>query len=202
MADLKRLGAIALVVTVAAGLVYLNPLSGGDLPSIGGDGLAAGEVTACDGAPVDLSGAERELLELHNEVRTEHGAPELCYQRDLAEAAKGHSEDMLERDYFAHVSPDGREPAERILAAGYGKVGYRSWRVAENLYRIEGLGAEPDRDGVEGAVAGWLESRGHRENLLDPALGEVGFGVASDGFAGASGSEAVYTANFGARDEP
>lgn len=199
MANLKHLGTVALIVTVAAGPVYLNPFSGGGLASIGGAGLADGEVTACEGIPLEISGAERELLELHNEVRAEHGAPELCYQENLAGAAEGHSEDMLERDYFAHESPDGREPAARMLDAGYGQDGYRSWQVAENLYKAEGTGAAPGREAIEGAVEGWLESPGHRENLLDPGLREVGSGVASTGFAGTPEKTALYTTNFGTR---
>lgn len=132
-------------------------------------------------------------------MRAEHGAPTLCYQPDLAQAAQRHSEGMLERDYFAHETPGGRGSADRMLAAGYERAGYVSWQVAENLYKIKGAGAE--QEAIEGVVEGWMESTGHRENLLNPELQEVGFGVASGGFAGTSEETALYTANFGARAE-
>jgi uncharacterized protein YkwD len=170
VSDLKHYGAVALILLVAAGLIYINPLSGGGLTSVESTQPAGGEATACDGTTVELPGAERELLELHNEVRAEHGATKLCYQQDLAQAARRHSEDMLARDYFAHESPNGRKPADRMLAAGYGQAGYTSWRVAENLYKVEGAGAEPDLEAIEGVVKGWMESPGHRENLLNPEL--------------------------------
>ena len=199
MSDLKHYGAVALVVLAVAAFMYINPFPGGGRTAIGDGALAGGEVTACDGATVELSGAERELLELHNEVRVENGAPDLCYQEDLAQAALGHSADMLERDYFAHESPDGRTSADRMLARGYGQEGYTSWRVAENLYKVQGAGVEPDLDAIEGVVGGWMESPGHRKNLLNPELREVGFGVAFGGFVGTSEETALYTANFGTR---
>lgn len=194
MSDLKHYGAVALTLLFVAGLIHINPLSGSGLTSIGCTRLTGGEATGYDGTPVKLSGAEGALLELHNEIRAENGAPELFYQQDLAQAAGRHSEDMLGRDYFAHASSNGRKPADQMLAAGY-----TSWRVAENLYKVEGAGAEPEFDAIESVAEGWMESPGHRKNLLNPELRKVGVGVASGGITGTSEETALYTANFGAR---
>lgn len=199
MSDLKHYAAVAVVAVLLLVFMYANSFSGDGLLPSGGGSPTGGEVTACNGAPLELSGAQRELLELHNETCGENGVPELCYQEDLANAAQVHSEDMLERDYFSHDTPDDREPSDRMLAAGYDQDGYRSWQVTENIYKVTGPSADPDREALEGVVDGWMESPGHRENILKPELREVGFGVASGGFAGTYEETALYTANFGAR---
>jgi uncharacterized protein YkwD len=86
-------------------------------------------VTGCDGAALSLSGAEAELLRLHNEARGELGIAPLCAQGQLMTAARGHSEDMLSRSFYDHDTPEGTEPSERVSAAGY-----EYSLMAENIY--------------------------------------------------------------------
>ena len=91
----------------------------------------------------------------------------------ISAAAQGHSEDMAARGYFAHDSPDGRDFADRITAAGYSSPG------AENIAQ-----GQPDAATV---VQDWMESPGHRRNILDCSLSTIGVGLA-DGY---------WTQNFG-----
>ena len=86
----------------------------------------------------------------------------------LAKVARSHSRDMAERGYFEHVSPEGRDVAERALRAG---IRYR--RIGENI--AFNLGA---RRPARTAMEGWMESKGHRDNILEGRYTRTGVGVA------------------------
>jgi uncharacterized protein YkwD len=74
---------------------------------------------------------------------------------------------MAARDYFDHTAPDGSTPASRVTRAGY------AWRVVgENL----AAGAATP----EAAVAGWLHSAAHCQNLMDPRFTDMGVGYVVD----------------------
>lgn len=109
------------------------------------------------------------ILCLHNGERAEHGLPELEYEARLETAAQRHAEDMVERQFFAHETPEGLGPADRALNAGYPTKQYSS---GENLAWGTGLEASP----VE-IVDGWMHSPGHRENILRNAFTQMGVGV-------------------------
>jgi uncharacterized protein YkwD len=85
---------------------------------------------------------------------------------DLRAAARGHSQDMHARGYFDHNSPDGKEPWDRIKASGY--VG-ASRGFAENI--AKGYAT------AQAVVDGWMNSPGHRANILNCSLKAVGIGV-------------------------
>ena len=113
---------------------------------------------------------ELELEREVNEFRIRHRLVPLKHAETLAEVARGHSRDMVARDYFEHDSPEGRDVADRVLAAG---VSYR--KVGENLARIEGT-----KSPVSKAIEGWMHSRSHRANLVTPEFEQGGVGVAID----------------------
>lgn len=102
---------------------------------------------------------------------------------------------MVARRYFAHRSPDGRDFADRILATGYAPRGAR-WTVGENL----AWGSAPAGDPAW-VIDAWMDSAGHRENVLRSSFRDVGI-AAVPGAPGAavSGSapRATYAAEFGA----
>jgi uncharacterized protein YkwD len=109
-----------------------------------------------------------------NRVRVQHGLPPLVPSEVLVETARAHSEDMLRRNFFDHQDPRGRKPADRVTSAGV------SWtRVTENLAMNSG-----QDDPVASAVEGWMDSPGHRANVLDPAVTHTGVGIAEDGEGG------------------
>ena len=136
-------------------------------------GLLSLAAAAASAQPEDLDAL---ALSLVNEARAEQGLPALESSRRLAAVAEGHAEDMLERDYYAHVSPEGADARDRFVDAGGGR-----WRVvAENLARCEGCETPPGAERVRGFQSGWMQSPGHRENILAEGLDRFGFGLASE----------------------
>lgn len=106
----------------------------------------------------------RRVLQLVNQFRAANGLPALKPNAFLDRAAMAHSRDMLARDFFSHINPDGVGPGERARAAGY-----RWTRILENI----AVGQRTPRE----VVNAWVASKdGHREAMLDPAVTELGVG--------------------------
>jgi len=91
-------------------------------------------------------------------------APPLSVSRQLNEAATGHARDMARRGYFEHQGDDDSQPKDRVIRAGY-----QPRLTGENI----ALGPES----AEEAVAGWLASPGHCENIMDSRFQHIGIGV-------------------------
>jgi uncharacterized protein YkwD len=120
----------------------------------------------------------------------------LTYDPFLADIARGHSWDMVSRNFFDHVNPDGLNPRARGNAAGYPCIrdmgAYSYEGIAENLfqgnrassYYTDATGAVTSYDWdtldkvAETAVDGWMASPGHRQNILTPHFTWEGIGVA------------------------
>ena len=148
----------------------------------GPDATATGPPHGCAGARGEPD--ERPTLCLLNAERQQEGLAPLRADGALARAARRHAEDMAERDYFAHESPEGTGPHERIRRAGY-----RDARLTgENLAKGEREAGAPSS-----IVDGWMHSPGHRANILRAGFEEIGVGIASDG------DTATYVTTFGAR---
>ena len=109
-----------------------------------------------------------QMTALVNAHRRSAGCPELVWMQTVANAAQGHSDDMARRNYFAHQSPEGAGPADRLRAQG---VTYRA--MGENIAQHPGT----PRD----VLAGWIASPGHRRNLEQCAFTHHGVGL-RDGF--------------------
>jgi uncharacterized protein YkwD len=106
------------------------------------------------------------LVELTGERRREAGLGTLAADPELLPAARAHALDVLERGYAGHVTPGGLDPGDRVALLHRRLVG----SVGENLAELTGLGAE-QREGQTGPLAarimaGWMESPGHRDNIL------------------------------------
>jgi hypothetical protein len=129
---------------------------------------------------------------LLNGQRADAGLPPLSSNDRLAQAAVEHSQDMVAKQYFDHQAPDGRDVVDRVRATGY-IPDDRRWTVGENLAWGTGTLATP-----RNIVAAWMNSQGHRENILRPEFREIGFGVVTGNPRSADGSGATYTTNFGA----
>jgi uncharacterized protein YkwD len=115
-----------------------------------------------------LTADEQAILDLTNKARADNKLPPLKPNALLFQAARAHSENMAKQDKLAHEL-DGKRVGDRVTAAGY------KWHeVAENV-------AASDVGTPEEIVNGWLKSEGHRKNLLNPALTEIGLGVAKKG---------------------
>lgn len=110
---------------------------------------------------------EDEVVDLVNGERAQSGCDPLRMDPKLAQAAQEHSSDMAERDYFDHTTPEGLTFADRIVNAGYPTPG------AENI-------AVGQQDAQQ-VMQGWMDSDGHRANILNCDLNTIGVGLNEDG---------------------
>ena len=140
----------------------------------------------------NLAQVRAAVLCLHNQTRAAKGLPLLRENAKLDRAALGHSNDMVAAGYFDHTTPGGTSFVDRILSAGYVKRD-AGWTLGENL--AWGTG---DLSTPAGVMNSWMNSPGHKANILKRAYREVGvgvrLGVPSDGSVGAT-----YTLDFGAK---
>jgi|SRR5687767_3956406 len=157
-----------------------------------------GAATVPDAAGCPGSGAFPKVSEIEanrqavvcllNAERAKHGLVPLRQHPLLELASQRHSDDMVRRKYYEHETPDGVDPQMRMKAVGYAPP----W-TGENLYAGTGIEATPVR-----ALKGWMESPGHRANILRPEFTEIGVGIGYESpKPGSTDPGAVYTTNFG-----
>jgi len=127
-------------------------------------------------APDTIQDLRERSLALVNEARRAEGLESLELEDNLTEAALVHARDMLARDYFSHTSPEGGTVLHRYLEAGGddGRV------VRENISTCSGCRDRPDLSAVEEMHQGWMNSPGHRANILAEGLSDYGFAVVQD----------------------
>ena len=113
---------------------------------------------------------EAQMLQLVNQERAAAGLKPVAPDPELTGVARAHSADMFARGYFAHVSPEGLSPFDRMTRAG---VKYRT--AGENLALAPTLRI---------AHTGLMNSPGHRANILQPAFGRLGIGITDGGRRG------------------
>jgi len=128
--------------------------------------------------------AEIEVHRLINLEREKHGLKILGYDEKLASIAKSHSKDMASNEYFSHETPEGLAPTDRASKADYvcryqiGNLIYSG--IGENIHMVKGpsvaLGSTPESI-AELAVSGWMDSPGHKKNILTSNFSSEGIGV-------------------------
>ena len=124
----------------------------------------------------DLDRIREQALVLLNQSRKEHNLPPLVLEAKLSKAAQSHANDMLKRKYFAHSSPEGETVADRYRQAGGSK-----WLVtAENIYQADHTPPPITDNILKHLQVGWMNSPGHRKNILLRGITEFGFGIAVD----------------------
>jgi uncharacterized protein YkwD len=158
------------------------------------EGIGAGDACANGALQPDSSNlatvAEATLCLLNGE-RADRGLATLRPNDRLQRAALAHGNDMVEHQYFSHDGRNGSQPAERIRASGYLSNG-GSWRIGENLAWGTGELASP-----RSIMAAWMNSAGHRANILQPAYREIGFGVLAGNPASRGNGGATFVTEFG-----
>ena len=122
---------------------------------------------------------EDTVLTLVNQERAKAGCRAVTRDSRLAKAARAHSADMAARNYFDHTTPEGVTFDKRIIQAGY-----RYSRAAENI----ALG----QSSPASVMKGWMNSKGHRDNILNCALTNLGVGLAHS-----TGGRPYWTQDFG-----
>ncbi len=149
-----------------------------------------------DGDKPEFNAQQIEYLvhELTNQERIDHGLSQLVFDPEITQVARGHSSDMAEREYFAHETPEGLTPTDRAAEKEYscqkivGLLIYSG--IAENIfqghlfdsyYTINGEITSyewiTEEDIAKTTVDGWMNSPGHRENILTEVFDREGIGV-------------------------
>ncbi|HZA00732.1 MAG TPA: CAP domain-containing protein [Hyphomicrobiaceae bacterium] len=120
----------------------------------------------------DIPLVESAMVEMTNAFRNDNQLAPLAVNAELTKAARAYAEFLAKSNRFSHTA-DGRQPADRITAAGYGAC-----QVAENLAsNLDSRGFET-RQLARKAIEGWKRSPGHRKNMLLPHVTNVGIAVA------------------------
>jgi uncharacterized protein YkwD len=162
------------------------------------------KATAAQKAPVSCANADAvpsaanldavraAVVCLHNQIRAQNGLPLLKGNTKLRRAAEAHSAEMVSSGYFEHTSPSGSTMIDRILAAGYVRED-QGWLLGENLEWGTGSMATP-----RGALDAWMNSSGHRANVLKRGYRHLGIGISLGTPNGDRGGVTI-TVDFGAR---
>lgn len=143
---------------------------------------------------IDKMELEKQIHSLTNQYRIQNGLDALFLDDELSNIARNHSLDMSNRNYFDHVTLEGLEPTDRGNKVGYDcrkNYGtYYTYGLAENIFqnnlydRIWYTNGIPTSyewnnldDLTKSTVDGWMESQGHRENILTGTYDREGIGV-------------------------
>jgi uncharacterized protein YkwD len=138
---------------------------------------------------------EHRVHDLINQVRVEHRLGALVFDDRLGAIARGHSRDMASRNFFGHTNPDGLDATARGKRAGLTcrkQISSHSFRegLGENLYqdnlytRVRTIGTtrsydwNSSEDIAANSVRAWMNSDGHRHNILESVYTQTGIGIA------------------------
>jgi uncharacterized protein YkwD len=142
----------------------------------------------------NLSRVTEATLCLLNEERAARERPALRASKALANASRSYARTMVRDGFFGHVSPSGSTPLDRIKATAY-LNGFRIFTYGENLAWGTGDYATPAH-----IVSSWMDSPGHRRNILNARFKEIGIGIALGAPAEDAQDEgATYATSFGRR---
>jgi uncharacterized protein YkwD len=139
--------------------------------------IAAVLATPCQNTGLDPTAENQaairaSVLCLINRVRAEHSLQPLAPNPKLEAAAEGHCSELVADDYFAHVSPSGETPVDRIKATGYIPNSTVGYVIGENLAWGTYTLSTP-----QAIVEAWVASPGHLANILESRYTETGIGV-------------------------
>jgi hypothetical protein len=123
------------------------------------------------------------MLCLVNKERTRRGLKPLGIDPKLTKCAQQHSDDQARRRKMSHNGSNGSSPSQRVKKSGYN-------------YRSTGENVAYGQKSMEAVMKDWMNSPGHRRNILDPKFTSFGSGVAY------SGSTPYYTQDFGSDGKP
>lgn len=143
--------------------------------------------TATSESPSQSLAIESEIARLINVERSAAGLSPLAGDAKLQAMARAHSIDMRANDFFDHVNLAGCSSSCRATNANY------AWQsIAENIYWMSGYHLSPEA-AAKKVVDGWMQSPGHRANILGTSFKDIGVGI------DISGTRVTATANFGAK---
>jgi len=141
---------------------------------------------------IRIAELEKRIHTLINRERSKHGLSQLALDSALSRIARGHSRDMAKRNYFDHNSPEGHDFSYRYKQEGYscairadGAIHLGAENILQNnLYdrvtTVNGVAYydwNSEENIAETTVQGWMNSPGHRKNILTPHWRNEGLGV-------------------------
>lgn len=155
-------------------------------------GAAAADCPGADAVPAadNLPAIGQATLCLVNEQRAARGIRALRVNARLSSASAGYSQRMVAQAFFDHQAPDGTTLVQRLTSVGY-LDGGDDWVVGENIGWGQGPLSTP-----RAMVNAWMNSTGHRRNILAADYAEIGLGLAVGTPADATWG-ATYTTDFG-----
>lgn len=127
-----------------------------------------GDVIVIPGKDAEATEYEREVIRLVNEHRRKNGLKELSEDWQLSRVARYKSQDMRDKKYFSHTSPTYGSPFQMIKSFG---ISYKT--AGENIAK----GYKTPK----AVVDGWMNSSGHRANILNSSFTHIGVGYVADG---------------------
>jgi uncharacterized protein YkwD len=171
----RRNRALTCVAALLVAVSVLGPASGARAAGCDNTGLMPQKA--------NIKTYERAIRCLLNRERAKHGLKMLDSNRALRKAATGHSKSMVRKRYFDHTGADGSSPKARMKRAGYSGHAF-----AENITYGTGKYATPSS-----VVSRWMNSSGHRHNILGGLYDDMGIGVALGNPTGHGGSTVTMT---------
>jgi uncharacterized protein YkwD len=155
-----------------------------------GDSCNNRDITPSDSNIGDLNDA---ILCLVNGERADNGLPALTHVSQLDQSSSGMCQRMVSEHFFSHETPDGKTVVDRVEPTGYiPKSG--DWVVGENLAWGSGALSTP-----QAIVNGWMNSPGHRANILAPDYKDIGMAACMGSPSPDHQGGTVYVNNFGAK---
>ncbi|NJR37677.1 MAG: CAP domain-containing protein [Leptolyngbyaceae cyanobacterium CSU_1_4] len=175
----KRVGKLDLA-DLALGTYYLQVAGSGSPYQ-----LKLSAATADSADPKSVQSFVGQVVKLTNQFRAQKGLAPLTLNSKLSQAAQTHSQNMATQDFFGHLGKDGSSASDRASKAGY------NWRtLAENIAAGQRTPSE--------VVNSWIKSPGHRENILNATVKEIGVGYFFLGAdTGTTNYSTYWTQNFG-----
>jgi uncharacterized protein YkwD len=168
---------VSLALLAPAGASAASPCPGGDLSPSADNVAELRTATLC----------------LLNRERTRRGLKRLTESPQLRKTASNFSEAMVRENFFDHVSPGGSTLLSRVRGSTAYLQNVGSWALGENIAWGTGELATPAE-----TMKGWMESSGHRHNILTRRFRHVGIGIALGAPVDAQGqAAATYTTDFG-----
>ncbi|MDR0889291.1 MAG: SafA/ExsA family spore coat assembly protein [Oscillospiraceae bacterium] len=132
------------------------------------DLIYPGQVLTVPEADSKVSSYEAEVIRLVNEIRVQNGLRPLTANWELSRVARYKSQDMVDRKYFSHTSPTYGSPFDMIKAFGLS-------------YRTAGENIAYGYPTAQRVVDGWMNSPGHRANILNANFTQIGVGYVAAG---------------------
>lgn len=126
---------------------------------------------------VTLNSYEQQLVQAINQQRVKRGLAKVRVHAKLVTAARSHSADMGQQQYFAHESSTGELWSARLVRYGYTRSGFSFWKTGENIFKASGLYAAFPAT----AVKAWMGSPAHRRVILTRSFRDIGVGTVMSG---------------------